>query len=429
MVVRRSFAMIRRAGGFAAPMLFTALIGLLSIPVVINSTNANAWASIAVGQSVATLFGVLVSFGWGTTGPNLIARCAAEKRPQLYLDSLVSRLYLFMLFMPVAAGVSFALNNSYSQLGAVACVSAMIPFLGASWYFVGQAKPGSLFLRDFFPQAAGTMIGLACLTVTRDGLALVYCQMAGNVVGVTISAFHIVRTSQAKLVVNMRLIPALKRLRAQGHGVIVASTSTLYVNLPVMVVSTLAPMGLPMYVMGDKFFRYGVAALGPITQVLQGWIPQAGPRVEIDRIRRIVPIAPLLGLLGGLAIAFLAPYASVILSHGRVTVESSLSVPVGVIFFAVSISQIYGLACLLPLNEGRALAVSTAAGALAGVPAILIGAHIGGYVGVAWAVGLSEAVVASYQTFILVDRIKRSSLVPLPEERMERLSTDTKEPS
>ena len=409
MAFRRGLALVLRTGGFAAPMLSSAVIGLISIPVVISSTNSSAWASIAVGQSVATLFGVFVSFGWGTTGPNLVARCPAPMRPQLYFDSLVTRLYLFIFVLPVAASVAFVLNATYPQLSTLACIAAVIPYLGASWYFVGQAKPLSLFLRDFFPQAVGTMIGLASLSVTRDGLTLVYCQIAGNLIGVALSASHILWRPPIRLALNFGVVPAFKRLRTQRHGVIVASTSTLYVNLPIIVVSALVPAGLPFYVLGDKFFRYGVSALGPLTQMLQGWIPQAGQQAEVARIRRVIPMALLCGTLGGLAIALGGPSASSILTHGRLAIDSSLSVPIGLTFFAVSISQIFGLACLLPLNEGRALAISTVSGALAGIPAILIGAHFGGYIGVAWAVGLSEAVVATYQAVILVNRLNRGA--------------------
>jgi hypothetical protein len=74
-----------------------------------------------------------------------------------------------------------------------------------------------------------------------------------------------------------------------------------------------------------------------------------------------------------------------------------LNAPVALSFFSVALSQILGLACLVIIGRGSALAQSTVLGALAGAPLIVVAALTSDVAGVAWAVTASELVVTIYQ--------------------------------
>ncbi|MDQ6733870.1 MAG: hypothetical protein M3Z35_07095, partial [Nitrospirota bacterium] len=401
MAVRAVPELIGRLAGFATSIAFTTVVGLFAIPILVNTAGAETWAVIALAQSIALLWGVAVSFGWGTTGPAMVAGMPPSDRPQMYMDSVVSRAYLFAMTLPLTMLVVSLVVHHDRMLTALACVAYVLPFLGGAWFFVGDAQPRRLFLFDTLPQSLGVVAGLIGLVLTRNMFVFVMALMVFNTWTVITTAFQISVRAPDRPLLDLRFKAAMLRLSGQRHGVITAATSSLYVNTPLIAVSAIIPGGLAVYAMGDKFFRYSLTALGPVIQVLQGWIPDPVRSTRDRRIRRTMRIAPLAGLVGGVAIAVFAPWAAALLSGGRIVLGYVLTVPFGTIFFGVAISQMVGLACLIPIGRGASLVKSTALGAFLGIPMILIGAFVWGVVGVAWAVAVSEVVVALYQLRIL----------------------------
>lgn len=112
-------------------------------------------------------------------------------------------------------------------------------------------------------------------------------------------------------------------------------------------------------------------------------------------------MAPVLGIVGGTGLALLGPTAAEILIQDSIDFSFNLSVPIGLCFAAVAVSQVLGLACLVSIGRARDLARSTVVGAVFGIPLILAGALLAGVVGVAWAVAVSEVLVAGYQFGLL----------------------------
>jgi O-antigen/teichoic acid export membrane protein len=397
---------LKRLGAFGVSVVVSTLVGLIAIPTVIALAGADVWGVLAVAQSIALLLGVLVSFGWGTTGPALVASLPAAERPQFFGDSLVSRLYLFGAALPLVAVVAFLTAGDNVLLTAFACVAYLMPFLGAAWFFVGDGQPLRLLLLDTVPVAVGTLVGLAALYATGEILAYLTCQFVFNVVSVAVSARRILRRTAVPVVLDLHLGRALRRLGGQRHGVITAATSSLYVNTPLIVLSALAPQGVPVYALADRFFKYGLTVLGPVVQVLQGSIPHPDPQIRDARVRATARFAPLGGLIVAGAAAVAIPPASRLFSFGEIAIDYHLSVPVALIFGGVATSQAIGLACLIPIGRGRSLATSTVLGALLGIPLILLGATQSGAVGVAWAVALSEIAVATYQLLVVAAALR-----------------------
>ncbi|KAD4060527.1 hypothetical protein GD627_05710 [Arthrobacter yangruifuii] len=416
---------IRRLGAFGASVVITTLVGLLAIPVVIANAGSEAWGVIALGQSAALLFGVLVSFGWGTVGPAMVAGMLPEQRPQMFLDSLVSRVYLFVVTAPLAVlTVWLIAGGDSAPVAALACLAYLIPFLGASWFFVGDARPGRLLVFDTIPVTLGTVLGLVGLILTGDVFVYLAIQLAMNLLGVTVSALLIRTRSAAVPRLDVHPGRAVRRLAGQRHGVVTAATSSLYVNTPLLVVGAVLPGAVALYAMAEKFFKYGLTAVGPVVQVLQGSIADPDRALQEARIRVAAKWAPLAAAFCAAAMALCIPWASDLLSQGKIQVGFDLSVPMGVVFGAVTVSQVVGLACLIPLGEGKALAVSTVLGAAIGVPLIVAGALTLGVSAVAWAVAVSELAVAVYQLGVVRRYFRRSSRkygdLPGTHTRVER---------
>ena len=402
MAQHKPTSLVRRLGGFAVSLAFSTAVSLIAIPFVIVNLGAQAWGELAVAMAAAAIFGILVAFGWGTVGAALTAGTPASERPMLYANSLVSRAWLF-LFAAIPLIAVVGLISSIDPVAAgIAAVAYLLPFLGASWFFVGQSKPWRLFAFDVLPQGLGTVAGVIATVFVPEVWVYVTCQLVFNLIAVAGSAVVVFRYDSVEpLHPSLRLGPAMRRLKSQWHGVIAAGTGSINSNGPIIAVTLLAPPLLPVYALADKLFRYGVAGFGPVLQVIQGWIPEMGPSHQDARVRKAAKLAPLLGLGGGAALSLIIPWASGLLSAGRLSVGFSLSVPFGIIFGGVIIAQVIGLACLIPIGKGSELAKSTAIGAgLNIILMVVLGIFVGG-TGVAWAVAAGELVVAGYQMLVL----------------------------
>lgn len=395
----------RRLGGFVLSTGFGSAVTLLAVPVIINGAGPLLWGVQAAIQSAATLFGVLVAYGWGTTGAAEVASMTPSARPQWYADSLVSRLYLFVLAYPAMVLVMWLLNPELLPLVIVGSAAYLVPALGGAWYFIGESRPDRLFRLEVLPQALGILASLPVMILTRDLVLTILVQLVFNVVAVSLSGAMILRGSGAQL--HPGISPAVRRLGGQRHAVVTSATSALYVATPLLVLNALAPAALPVYAMGDKLFRFALTVFAPILHFVQGWISERGPEHRPDRIRRVLVVIPLVSLVGGICVIVLGPWAAGLLSQSAIPFGPDLSIPFAVVLFAVTLSQILGLACLVQLGRARDLARSTLLGAVIGAPLLIVGALASGAPGVAWALALSEVLVVLYQAVVVV-RILRT---------------------
>ena len=87
--------------GYALNTVVLGIASLLLIPALITTTGVGPWASIAVGQSLGGLAGIVVGFGWGIVGPGYVANAGAEERTARYMESLAVRSILLVAVLPI----------------------------------------------------------------------------------------------------------------------------------------------------------------------------------------------------------------------------------------------------------------------------------------------------------------------------------------
>ncbi|WP_077490072.1 hypothetical protein [Sinomonas mesophila] len=404
MSIRAGSALARRLASFAATVGASTVVSLVTVPLIIGRTSAQAWGELAVVQTGAILFGVLVAFGWGTTGAATVAGTPAASRPRLYVESLVTRGYLFAFTLPVMIGVMLVVSPANPGVVVTGSIAYLLPYAGASWYFIGEARPARLFFFDALPQMIGVLMGFLVLNQTGDLTHFLLLLAVMTLVGVGVSGRVILRGLRPGDRVDLSLGAAWRRLAAQRHGVITAATTSLYVSLPLLAVSAAIPASTPLYAMGDKLFRFGLVAFSPVLQAIQSWVPEGGAEFITHRVRRAALFGPLFGLAGGAGITVASPRIADVLSHGEIRLSLLQALPFGLMFTVVACTQIIGLACLVAMNASKALAVSTVMGAVAGVPLIVGAALFLDVWSVAWAVVVSEVVVLAYQVKILSHR-------------------------
>ncbi|GAA2180411.1 hypothetical protein GCM10009785_11120 [Brooklawnia cerclae] len=403
-------AALKRLSAFVLTSGMSSLVSLIAVPVIIARAGDYQWGIQAAIQSAATLFGVVVAFGWGTTGTGEVAILPVAERPQFYAGSLVSRIYLWLLTYPLMALVMALLNPDFVLLVLVGSATYLMPFLGASWYFVGESKPSRLFWFDALPQTTGLAASVVTMLITSDLVATVTTQLIFNTIGVSVSALVVFRTSAAPVRLNWSIPAAFRRLWGQRHSVATSAASSLYVSTPLLVLNALHPSAMSLYAMGDKLFRFGLTAFTPVLQFIQGWLPEGGRENLAYRVKRAAQFVPFISLVGAACILALGPWASRLLSANQIDFGFGMSLPFALVFFAVSITQVLGLACLVQLKRTKALATSTIIGATAGIPLVILSAWFFAAQGVAWALVVSEIAVLVYQAVAVARELRQRTV-------------------
>ena len=161
------------------------------------------------------------------------------------------------------------LNRDYFGLVAVGSAAYLAPYLGASWYFVGEARPSRLFRLDALPQTIGMILSIGTMLLTHSLVATIATQLVLNSTVPVISAIVILRRSGQQVHFDWSPRHAAKRLVGQRHSVATAATSSLYVSTPMLVLNAIHPAAMPLYAMGDKLFRFGLTAFAPVLQFVQ----------------------------------------------------------------------------------------------------------------------------------------------------------------
>ncbi|MCR2801712.1 hypothetical protein QNO21_02995 [Microbacterium sp. zg-Y818] len=396
MSARPLVGVLGRISGFSLSVGAGSLLGILALPVLMVALGPETWGILVVVQTVGQLGGVLVAFGWGATGAAMVASAPEADRPNLYRESLRVRLQLYAAAVPLAAVVLLLLTRGDVVTSLLGAVVYLLPYLGATWFFTGQARPLRLFLCDTVPTMAGTIVGVGAALLTGQLWAFLVGQGLGFLVAVSIDAVVAGRGATPQ----PQRRPLRLVLGEQRHAVVATATSTLYVSLPIVAVQVFLPALVPLYGMADRLFKYSSIAFLPIQQFFQGWVPD--PDADLARRAKAAALASaVIALIGGGLIAGLSPLASVLLSAGKLEVPWQLSLPLGVAFVGVGVSAVVGYACLVAVGRVRSLAVSTLIGAGVGAPMILVFAASGSVSLVAWSVAVSELCVAGYQVSVL----------------------------
>jgi hypothetical protein len=390
--LRRAFA---RVGGFGFSTLLSGVTSALVIPVLIGSAGPDGWASLAVGQSIGNLGGVVLGFGWAVAGPTAVAGMAPERRRVYLKHSLLIRLIAFSPVGLAAGGIAAAVPTADRTACALAALAACSLGLSAGWYYVGLARPGRFLRLETLPRVAATIGGGALVLMGAPLAAFPVLALVGSVVATTLAArvVHVTPGDHEPL----SFARATRVISQQRHAAVTGLLASVYMNLPVIAVSVLAPANLPSYALVDRLFRIANTGLTPYTQTVQSWVPSGVSAGLPARIRVAVRVTTAVAVSAGVAFTLVAPLAGLVLSNFKVIITIWLAAIFAVVLVATTVSQTVGIACLLALGEDRAVARSALVGCIGALLLLLPAAILGGAEGTAGVVATCEAVVVVYQ--------------------------------
>ncbi|MDN4484165.1 hypothetical protein [Demequina lignilytica] len=372
------------------------LSSLVLIPALIVAADAHGWAQIAVGQSIGAFGAVLVSLGWGISGPALVANASDDARLAEYEASLRARLLAFAVVAPAVAAVAAVLTSGGALAPAVAAVATCAIGLGPSWFYVGTADPRRWFVRDTVPRAAANLLAAAVAVGLGWVVAALAVQGLGILVGIALSS-RAFRASVPGGVVRPRWGAAARRIGPQAPVVIASSVTMLYAAAPVAIVNQVAPALTPSFALLDRMHKQAQSGLSPIVQISQhhvargdaAGIPRRALRAGLRAIAALVVI--------GAVYAALAPLAVEILGAGRLSITPAVAILSGVVIVVQVVEQFSAKALLATVGRTRVIAASNITGAAVGLGLLVPLTHAGGLVGVL------GAIIAGYVVTIGID--------------------------
>lgn len=380
----KKFGVLRSGSGYLLSVLISAVVGVVSVPVVIQTAGASAWSTIAVAQAAGSIAATVVAFGWPVVGPAAVAAARGAERRKIFVISLLSRSAILAPTAVIAA-IVIVLSIGWSDVTPAALVAGITPVVGgltASWFFVGESRPSKLNSLDVLPRAAGTVVGIVLILGTSNLLAFVLSQFAGQVTALTLSYLSIRRRYPRPD--RVRIADVVQAMKRGGAGFSNAILTSLYQNSPLVVVTNVASAGTEIYAMADRLFRIAALALAPVTQVAQGYVPAAPTREGLlARMRRTMLVGAVLAVATLVGFGILAPWLGTIFSHGQINLPYTVSFSLGGALGLALVSSLVGRACLVPLGKTTTLAVAATAAAIVGLPAMIVGGIVFGVQGVA----------------------------------------------
>jgi hypothetical protein len=378
------------AVGYGLSIVISAVVTLLTIPVIVSRASADAWASLTLGQAVGTGAALLIGFGWGATGPTLIAQADRAERIRIYSESFRARALLLPVGL-VAVAVIVGLGATAAPVPSVlnGFAYALTGML-AGWFFTGEGSPFAFLLLDALPRVLGNAIGTILVLFGLPLWTFSVAQLIGIAIGVLMSNRRIFTGHPDA--VRGTVSGAVRALRGQVHGFVLASVLAINAAFPAAVVSFVVPGALPTYALADKLLRFGTTAYAPVIQFLQGWVPSDAHSV-LARARRATTFGVVVSVAGAIAFVVLAPPIGDVLGRGEVQLELSTVVCFGLVLFAMELSQFVGLVALQALGQARKLSAYALFGMAVLCPAVVVGAVIGGANGAA--LGLLAGELAS----------------------------------
>lgn len=387
--------------GYGLSVAASAIVTLLTIPVLIGSSGASGWASLAVGQAIGTGAAIIIGYGWGTTGPTAVARATASARTELYAESFRARLLLAGPILVAGVVATLLATQTVPLESALNSLGYGLTGLLAGWYFTGIARPYLFLLLDTVPRIVGAAAGAGVVFLGAPLIAFTLLQLVGVLVGIVVSTRFI--ASRGSL--GLRTVPTQQTihiLKNQSHGIAIALVAAAWSSIPISIVAIFAPGGLAAYALLDKLLRFGSTAYSPIIQLLQGWVPTGLPEQLLRKVRKALLLGSVLATSGALILIVTGRWVVGLLSHDQVAPPLTLVLAFGITLLFTVGSQICGLVCLLALDRAQLLAKMSVLTVGIGLPAVITGAIIWGANGAAWSLAAAECLSFSLQLRLLV---------------------------
>lgn len=393
-----------RASLFAVESLISATIPLFLINLAVVIYGKGTFADIAVAQAWGTVASLVVLWGWTTTGPQAVAAATTVGRVDIFNAALVSKTWTAALVVSVAGLYGIIVGVTVLQI--VAFISTLVAAFAPGWFYVGVGSSMKLLLVDTLPRTGASLLGVVLGYGSHSVLILLLMQTVGPIVSLFVSLRDIGRKGSGTPA-DWRLASAGRTLWRNRSAAATSAITALYVNLPLPIVSLLAPSSAGLLAAAQRVQKFALAGVSPLTSTLIGWMPDADPARFRTKLWHVALVSMLSVVLVGSAVAMLSGPTIRLLADGQIVLSSAQAVLLGVLLGAVAGSQLTGLVCLIPAGRVTAVLHSTSIGAGVGLGGMAVLVRPLGASGALVSLALAELCVYGYQLAALASHLRK----------------------
>ncbi len=389
--------------------ILAAVSPLLVLPAITANHGASAWASVAIGQSIGTALATVVELGWGLNGPQRVARTSGRSSLRWLTLSLQTKMVALVPASIVAVVAAASLAPSDSLTSSLVACAMTTSALTATWFFLGKGAPWLILATDGLPRLA--CLGLSAMFLVM-GAPLVTYPLLGlllpSAVAPCLALYIAARSAPKSTKLWWRSRAVISALKLQSTALFARAASAVYIALPITLVSIASPASVAAFAAGERLMRMGLAAVAVVPNAMQAWVGAPADRQsKWSRAKRAMAANAALGFIAAMVFGLAAPWAITWVFSGVVALDTISVWLFALAIFIICTSRGTGGIGLVALTRVRAIAISAAAGATVGVPAILVGAAWGGVPGAVAGEIIAELTVLAVQVIAIRKRLSK----------------------
>lgn len=387
----------RRILGFSLVPAIAAFAPIVSLFAITQTHGPDAWAAIAIGQSLGMAGGVIVELGWSLTGPQLVAPMSRQSALAVTRRAMWTKLVTLAPTALIAASLAVLLAPDDRWEAALMACAACAYGLTIAWLFIGRGSVAGVLWFDAIPKSLVT-VGTSLLLFVGLPLWALPASMILIAVAAPFAGVWWFGRGVAP-------VPALSQtfwqtFRSQLTPLSARGASALYTALPISLVAIVAsPVVVAEFATVERLMRMVLTALQSVPNAMQAWVGSAADSLQerSRRLRRALGVNVALGATAAVAFALLGPFGVSLLSGGSISTSIGVTAMASAVVFLTCTSRATGSLALVASGRVGAIAVSAIVGAgvgVVGVP-VLAGslASVGGFLGEA----LAESAVLGVQ--------------------------------
>jgi O-antigen/teichoic acid export membrane protein len=386
----KEYSLRRRMVGFMVLPAIAAMSPLIVLPVVARLAGPGGWASAVAGESIGTFAAIVMGYGWAAIGPALISVAYDDaRRARLYRESLVVRLLIAAIVMPVLGLVCWAIASPGAEwLTVLMGVQGALIALSFTWYCAGVGDPRTIVLYDAVPRLVVTAVAAGAIAIT--GVVELYplAGIAVTLVGTGLFTARLLRRSPGPWPARSEL-PGL--LRAGLPVALNDAALSAYSSVPAPLVNVTAPpISAAGFASADKLLKLGAVLPFTLASALQSWVGEVTGFHRERRMRIALLAHGLFGLVGGVGLAVFGHWVSLILFGADAAAGVDVLIAMGIVFAFLSLRISMTRHVLFPTGRAATVMRATLLATALGVPVMVVLAIWLGPVGAAVGYALTE---------------------------------------
>jgi O-antigen/teichoic acid export membrane protein len=382
----------RRLIGFMVVPALAAVSPLIVLPLVSRAAGPGGWASAIAGESIGTFAAILIGYGWAAIGPALISVAPDDaRRARLYRDSVVVRLLLAAVVLPVLGVVCWLVSSPGSEwLTVLMGTQGALIALSFTWYCAGVGDPRTIIAYDAVPRLLAA--AAAAVAIALTGIVELYpaAGIAVTVIGTAVFTARLLRRHPGDWP-SMREVPAL--LRAGLPVAVNDAALSSYSSVPAPLVNvTAVPDAAAGYASADKLFKLGAVLPFTLASAFQAWVGEEQGAAQRRRLHIALATHGAFGVLGAIVLAAAGYGVSFLLFGAEAAAPVDILVAMGVVFAFLCIRTSMTRHVLFPAGQARLVLRATLVATAVGVPTMIALAIVVGPVGAAIGYAVTEGI-------------------------------------